>query len=526
MAQIVIFSDVNGALGFSRYAGPYRIATELRDNGYDVQVIDFFASYSLDILEKIIKTHVDSKTLFVGFAATLWTKSVSDQEFMENFINSQKSIRSIIVDGMVKVFPYNDTTMTEILGLIKTQNNNCKIVVGGYKAGNYDLIGVDFWMLGQAETSVVALADHLYRGTNLNGISTEWGTLLTDKMFPYNNFNTSTIKWHPTDFLFKNENVPIETARGCVFRCSFCAFNLNGKRFGDFTKEQDTLTNELIYNYETYGIQEYMISDDTLNDSMNKINYLYEVVSALPFKIKFSAYARLELMAANKEMPHILHEMGLKSVEFGIETMNPETGKHIGKQGNKEKIIPALHELKNIWKNDVYMAAGFIVGLPYETEASIRETMNWLYSDNNPLTGIQLNRYWFHVPPALPLNLGEKYPLNDVGFTQTPAGWVYENISKIYSNPTAYGYTKLESNNWKTSTLDTEMAKNLEQEFYNDPRARQKKSLSIFQYYNRMRNTNYTHEEIGNLFYDDTNFVIEAVDRKEKLKNEYIGKIL
>jgi len=34
MAEIVIFNDCNGPLGFSRYAGPYRIATELRLNGF------------------------------------------------------------------------------------------------------------------------------------------------------------------------------------------------------------------------------------------------------------------------------------------------------------------------------------------------------------------------------------------------------------------------------------------------------------------------------------------------------------
>ena len=526
MAQIVLFTDVNGALGFSRYAGPYRIASELRSYGYEVQVIDFFASVELGILEKIIATHVDSSTLFVGFAATLWTKSIQDDEFTNNFIKGNKSIRSIIVDGMVRVFPYTDTTMKEIFQLIRSKNHNCKIVVGGYKSGNYDLVGVDVWILGQGERSVVALANHLYNGDSINGINTEWGFLITDKLYPYNNFNTSKINWHKTDFLFENENVPIETARGCIFRCSFCAFNLNGKKFGEYTKEKETLKNELISNYENYGITGYMISDDTLNDSMSKVKYLYDVVSSLPFKIEFSAYARLELFSSNNEMARLLHEMGLKSVEFGVETLNKETGKYIGKQGDKEKTISTLHMLKDIWKDDVYMAAGFIVGLPYETESSIRDTMNWLYTDDNPLTGIQLNRYWFHVPPTLPKSIGDQYFLKDAGFNETPAGWVYENISKIYTNPEAYGYTKLESSEWKTDTLDTNLAIKLEQEFYNDPRAPQKKSLSIFQYYNRMRNIGYFHNEIGKLYYDDANFVLEAVARKNKLRDQYIGKIL
>jgi radical SAM superfamily enzyme YgiQ (UPF0313 family) len=526
MAQIIIFSDVNGAPGFSRYAGPYRIATELRNNGYDVQVIDFFASYDIETLQKIIDVHVDSSTLFVGFAATLWTKAIKDEELLESFALGKKSVRSIIVDGMVKVFPYTDEIMKEIFSFIKKKNNNCKIVVGGYKAGNYDLTGVDVWILGQGETSVIALADHLSKGQSLNSVNTEWGLLITDKMYPYNKFNTSKITWQKNDFLFPNENVPIETARGCIFKCSFCAFNLNGKKFGEYTKEKDSLRDELIYNYENFGITEYMISDDTLNDSMQKVNYLYNVISSLPFKIQFTAYARIELMASHSEMPYILKEMGLRSVEFGIETLNKETGKHIGKQGDKNKIISTLYELKNVWKEDVYMAAGFIVGLPYESESSIRDTMNWLFEKNNPLTGIQLNRYWFHIPPTLPKNLGDKYNLKDIGFVETPKGWVYENISKIYANPSAYGYTDLNSSNWKNTQIDTNIAKSLEEEFYNDNRARQKKSMSIFQYYNRMRNIGYLHSEIGNLFYDDKDFIIESIKRKNKLKTMYLGKIL
>ena len=44
MAEVLIFTDINGLVGFGRYAGAYRIATELRNNGFTVQVIEFFAS--------------------------------------------------------------------------------------------------------------------------------------------------------------------------------------------------------------------------------------------------------------------------------------------------------------------------------------------------------------------------------------------------------------------------------------------------------------------------------------------------
>lgn len=527
MAEVVIFTDVNGALGFSRYAGPYRIATELRQNGFNVQVIEFFASCDLETIKKLIDTHVDNKTLLVGFSATLWTKYVSDEEIKNIYLSGKKSLRSIIVDGMVKLFPHPPEEIQEILSRVKERNNNTKIVVGGYKSTNYEFKGIDFWVLGQGESSIVALANHLKYNSDLKCVSTEWGNIITDQLYPYSKFNTSKIIWHPSDFLLPKENVPIETARGCIFRCAFCAFNLNGKKFGDYTKTAETLKEELLHNYENFGITEYMISDDTLNDSMQKVQFLYDVVTKLPFKIEFTAYARLELMDSNPDMAYMLKEMGIKSVEFGIETMNKQTGKYIGKQGDREKIQKTLNWLKSVWKNDVYMAAGFIIGLPYENEDSIRETMKWLYSEDNPLTGIQMNRYWFHVPPTLPKELGDRYDLKSIGFNITPKGWVYENISKIYANPQLYGYEhKDQNNNWKNTFLDTEKAIELEREFYNSPLARQKKSMSIFQYYNRMRNIGYNHVQIKDLYYDDMSFVSEAVAKRAEIKENYLRKVL
>ena len=526
MAEIVLVSDVNGALGFSRYAGPYRIATELRDHGYDVQVIDFFASFDIDTICKIIKTHVDKDTLFVGFSATLWTKYVSDEEIEKTYLSGKKSLRSIIVDGMVKLFPHPKEEVEEIFNQIKLCNPRCKIVVGGYKAANYDTNGVDFWVLGQGERSALAIANHIKYGENLNVLDTHWGNIITDQMYPYSKFNTSKIKWHKTDFLFPGENVPIETARGCIFKCSFCAFNLNGKRFGDYTKTAETLRQELIKNYEKWNITEYMVSDDTLNDSMQKVNFLYDVVMSLPFQIQFSAYARLDVLGANWDMAPMLKEMGLRSVEFGIETMNKETGKYIGKQADPDKIKNNLDKLKEIWKDDVHIAAGFIIGLPYESEESIRKTMDWLYEKDNPLTGVQLNRYWWHIPPSLPRKLGDYYDLESAGFNLTPKGWVYENISKIYSNPEFYGYEQKGERDWKNTHLDTETAKKLENEFYNDHRAPQKKCMGIFQYYNRMRNIGYKHHEIKHLYYDDYEFVKNAVKQRKIAKEKYLNRIL
>lgn len=66
----------------------------------------------------------------------------------------------------------------------------------------------------------------------------------------------------------------------------------------------------------------------------------------------------------------------------------------------------------------------------------------------------------------------------------------------------------------------------LENEFHADDKERQKKSMSIFTYYNRMRNIGYTHEEIGNLYTDDKEFLAEAFKHRANLRQQHLENLL
>ena len=74
MVDVLIFTDVN-TIGFGRYAGAYRVATELRNNGYSVQVIDFLLDLDQNEIEQILQSYISERTLFVGFSTTLLVRN-------------------------------------------------------------------------------------------------------------------------------------------------------------------------------------------------------------------------------------------------------------------------------------------------------------------------------------------------------------------------------------------------------------------------------------------------------------------
>ena len=62
----------------------------------------------------------------------------------------------------------------------------------------------------------------------------------------------------------------------------------------------DLIRDELVHNYENFGIEHYWIVDDTFNDDHDKMIDFMEMSKTLPFKLKFACYIRLDLLYANR----------------------------------------------------------------------------------------------------------------------------------------------------------------------------------------------------------------------------------
>lgn len=530
MSEIVIFNDCNGPLGFSRYAGPYRIATELRQIGFQVQMIEFFGDLTQLEVFSVIDAHIDKNTLWVGFASTLFGKHQTFEEDMKLWLTPPLGGLKQLNQVFQTLFPHTDDVMASFLDRIKTKNEKCKIVVGGYKSLHKNFSGIDYWVLGQGEGPSIALSNHLKFGTDLKFIKTDMGNIITDKMYEFEGFTTCKITWDKSDHIKWGEDLQLETARGCVFKCAFCAFNLNGKKFGDFNKTPETLREELLYNYENFGTTGYMVADDTVNDSIEKIEYLHEVFTSLPFKVRLSCHLRLDLIAANPKMIPLLHEMGLASCNFGVETFNRKAGAAIGKGARPELLQETLYKLKDAWGDDVFTSINFLVGLPHESIESIHNTFDWIHRPDFPCHGVSVNRlYLSQLYPAINPPEYTDQEMLDWGFIKGMRGWQYNNVSKMEMDAKKYKmeYGKDKFFIWQGEHMNAKEADKIVDNFYADPRNADKKfSLTMFLNYNRMINLGYTRDQIKTMYQNDPDTVIESIKRRRDLKDEYIKKIL
>jgi radical SAM superfamily enzyme YgiQ (UPF0313 family) len=345
-------------------------------------VINHLHTFEFEELLNLLSQLVNEHTLFVGFN-NIFYQDISDPTITENNgIHFKDSKPGAMV-------PHGLALNQTLKDHIKSLNPVCQLVLGGptaHDAGyNRDY---DYIVSGYADLSAVNLAQHLADANvplEKSYRSIYGPTVINDSKAEGFDFANSTMSWQPQDAVLPNEVLPFEMARGCIFKCTFCSYPLNGKKKLDFIKSSERIYQELMDNYTRYGITRYNFVDDTFNDSVEKCRMIWEISQRLPFRLEYWAYIRLDLMAAHPQTVDWLFSSGLRGCFFGIETFDYETGKLVGKGGHRHKLIETLRRIKAQWGNQVMLHGSFIFGLPHESLDSMQHTVDFLLSDFSPL---------------------------------------------------------------------------------------------------------------------------------------------
>ena len=366
------------------YVGPYKIAHQLRKAGYSCLVVNHLSEYTEQELKSLIDLSVSEQTMLAGFSTTFLLEK-PDQ-------NPDRPTPPQNKLGPSTVFPQGKEFEDRIIKYLRTKNPKIKTMAGGHGVSeNYQNKNIDFVLIGYSEISSVNLADYVSKGVTLNRSykNIHGRIIIDDRKADQYVFPDSDMVWQDIDIV-NHQMLPIEIGRGCIFKCKFCAFPMNGKQQLDFVKKPDILYHELLKNYNDFGITKYMIVDDTFNDHVEKLEAIKEQVKRLPFQPTFWAYQRLDLLCTRPETLQMVYDIGLRSVFFGIETLNPRTGRIIGKGFDRAKQIVMIRRIKDEYP-EIACHGSFIAGLPHESKESIFETFEALRSGFIPLDSWQIN---------------------------------------------------------------------------------------------------------------------------------------
>ena len=239
--------------GIKRSAGGHRIATFLRQNNWDIEVLDFWPTWTRDELTDFFDSRVTKDTKFVGISAMFPAagSSIKNQKHFQEMQNNVHYLRDR--------YPQ----LTWVAG---AQNLSAVL---GYPVdyyfssfAEYGLLEFLNWLTG------VPGADPKIKTRNYWGADRQVVECRTD--FPAWPMPNANVSYEERDFLRPDEVLTVELGRGCKFQCKFCSFTVLGVK-GDMSRCEENLYTELRENYVKWGIQHYTVGDETINDSKSKL---------------------------------------------------------------------------------------------------------------------------------------------------------------------------------------------------------------------------------------------------------------
>jgi tRNA A37 methylthiotransferase MiaB len=330
--------DQSKVLLAARFLGPSKVAQRVREGGYTCQVISFTHLLTYEEIEKIIQKFVGPSTL-VGISSTFnhHGGTIQITDFMKVFFKNHKE--TIIGGPSAHVWAKQ----------IQQQGYDFKYILSDY-----------------AENTVVPFLNKI-KNFGLNKKQTSaW------------DIQSCQHRWHDSSCIAKGETLTLEISRGCIFKCKFCRYAYIGKKKGTYTRNMEMIKEELLYNYDKFKTTNYILSDDTFNDTVEKVEQWADMVASLPFKIQYATYLRADLLHRYPHTMGLLKDSGLKAVHFGIESLNPKSAKTIGKGWSGKHAREFLPKLTNeIWNGQVLLHSSIIAGLPHDTPQDWEDVSNW-----------------------------------------------------------------------------------------------------------------------------------------------------
>ena len=181
---------------------------------------------------------------------------------------------------------------------------------------------------------------------------------------------------------FYGTKIPLETSRGCVNKCSYCCTPevYKGGVIYRPTNEVVGDIKRIIKDFKRVKRPLFVFIDDNLTSNPSRCAELFEAL--IPLKIHWSGYFTSQI-CRRTELIKLAARSGCYSAFLGLESINVSALKAVNKEFNIS--IDYSSATKSFRANNIILIAGIILGLPGDSAATFRETIQFLDKNKIPV---------------------------------------------------------------------------------------------------------------------------------------------
>ncbi|MDD5681241.1 MAG: radical SAM protein [Candidatus Omnitrophica bacterium] len=353
------------------------IASYLRLNGYEVTFIDCLDPYHPDMIKnsriKNPKRHFSGKGQF--------HKEIIDKPSPIKFVNKNYKRYGITPDCFLESlrraghpsFIFITSKMSywypgvfETIKLTRNVFPDAPVLLGG----NYVTLcpehakksGADYLISSNAESRMESIIRDILHGN----ISFVPDITKLDSL-PYPSY----------DLLNRPDQLPILTARGCPFKCTYCASKLLFPQYSQ--RDPIMVVDEIEHWNRTLGVNNFSFYDDALLIEPDKmiIPFMEEVINRR-LSLSFHCPNGLHLSQVSEKVANLLYRSGFRTIRFGFETSNVERQSETGGKVRNEHLEEAVVHLKNAGYRTEDIGVYVMCGLPGQSAEEVLDTIHFV----------------------------------------------------------------------------------------------------------------------------------------------------
>lgn len=344
----------------------------------------------------------------------------------------------------------NVPRMLSICREVKELDRTIFTVVGGHHASlcseDFDCEDVDVIVVGEGEATFPELIEAVAEGSDYHSVAgiiyrqdgrqvrtpTRDPTVLDDSPLPARHLvDDYREEYH---FQFWTSPYPVETARGCPYRCKFCsvwAFHRGKCRVkspGRVLEELEGRLGDVV-----------AFVDDNFLQSLSRAERIYELIKATRIKTRFWMQARSDSIVRRPDLIEKWAKIGLSTVLVGFEKFREEELTDL----NKRSTVHTNEEAARIMnQNGVDIWGAFIVD-PQWTKPDFDALIDYVrrlkisfpqFTVLTPLPGTEFFREKINELTTRNYELFDF--LHSVLPTRLPTREFYENMAQLYASTT------------------------------------------------------------------------------------------